>query len=210
MPNDEIARPQTATTPSQRLLDLRLRLCLLLNMRADGGLEIIEGKGRFARSHRRLVAAQLIDVGQRLTVASNEGVAPDLILLHPKTSVLNADQGNELTPVVFDEKNVVVTHLELGRIGYFHRPAINRATEHANRVAGARIALERVVDLKSHEGDNPMLGALPNPLRLEASDFTFENDLCSTNELIKIRRDNSGRTGGEAECEEDRKNENSD
>jgi len=54
-----------------------------------------------------------------------------------------------------------------------------------------------------------MLGALPNPLRLEASDFTFENDLCSTNELVEIRRDNSGRTGGEAECEQDWKNENS-
>ena len=77
-------------------------------MRADGGLKIIEGKRRFARSHRLLVAAQLIDVGQRLTATSNEGVAPSLILLHPKTSVLNADERNELAPVVFDEKNVVV------------------------------------------------------------------------------------------------------
>ena len=132
-----------------------------------------------------------------------------MILLHPKTSVLNADERNELAAVVFDEKNVVVTHLELGRIGYFHRPAINRAAEHANRVAGARIALERVVDLESHEGDNAMLGAFPDPLRLEASDFTFENDLCSTNELVEIRRDNSGRIGDEAEREEDWKNEDS-
>src|SRR4029077_18738061 len=120
-------------------LDLRLRLRLLPNMSADGGLEVIEGKRRFARSHRLLVAAQLIDVSQRLTVASNQGVAASLILLHPETSVLNADEGNELAPIVFDEKNVVVTHLELGRIADFHRPAINRATEHANRVAGARI-----------------------------------------------------------------------
>ena len=54
-----------------------------------------------------------------------------------------------------------------------------------------------------------MFGALPSPLRLEASDLSFENDLCWTNELVEIRRDNSGRTGGEAECEENWKNANS-
>lgn len=210
MPNNEILRPQAATKRRPRLLDLRVRLRLLLNMGANGGLEIIERERRFARSRGRPVAAELIDVGERLTVARDESVAPGLIFLHPETSMLNADKRNELAAVVFDEKDVVITHLELGRIRDFHRPAINRAAEHANRVAGARIALERVVDLESHEGDDAMLGAFSDPLRLEASHFTFENNLCSTNELIEIGRNNSGRVGDETDRKEDWVNEESD
>ena len=132
-----------------------------------------------------------------------------MIFLNTEPSVLYSDERNELAAVIFDEENIVIAQLELGRVGHFHGLAVHRASEHPNGVGRARVALERVVDFEGNESDNAMLGAFANPLRLHPGYLAFENDLRATHEFVEIRRDNRGRVGDQAKREEDGENQES-
>jgi hypothetical protein len=198
-----------ATNWRKRLLDFGFSPGLLEDLGTDSGFEIIEGESSFGLGDSVFLAAELADISQRPPFTSEQGVAAGLIFLHPETSVLDADERDELAAVVFDEKKIVVTRLEFGRIGHFHRLAINRAAEHANGVGGTRFAFERVVDLKGDESDDAVLSAFADPLRLQAGYFSFKDDLRSTDQLVEFRWNDSGRMGDEAERKEDRVNKES-
>ena len=177
-----------------------------MNPTLDGALEILQGDGRFGLRDRFFIGAKLIHIGQGLPLTREEGIATSLIFLHPESAVLNSNKRNELSAIVLDEKNIVITHLELWRIGYLHRPAVHRASQHTDRVVLSRITLQRVHHLESDESNNAMLGPFSNPLRLQPGDFAFENNLRPTDEFIKIRRDNGRRVNDETQGNENGKN----
>ena len=182
------ARPsQTAKAATVRSRILRiLRVCLGLNTALDGALEIIQGEGGFRFRNRFLIGAELAYVGQRLPFARQQCITASLILLHPEPPMLNPNKGNELAAIVLDEKNIVITHLKLRRVGYFHRPAVHRTSQHSDRVVRARATFQRIDYFERDKRDNAMLSAFTDPLRLQSSDFAFENDLSATNQLIKF------------------------
>src|SRR5438477_13091801 len=103
------------------------RVCLRANAVLDGVLEIMQGEGGFGFGDSFFIGAELADVGQRLPLTRQDRITTNLVFLNTKPPVLNSDEWNELAAVVFDEENIVIAQLELGRVGHFHGLAIDRA-----------------------------------------------------------------------------------
>src|ERR1700720_3685965 len=145
--------------------------------------------------------AEMRDVFDRLLFAIRDNLQAAFIRSHVESAMHNADEWDELTAVVLDEKDIFVADPEFRRVAHGHRLASNGATEHANGVRLARITLERLFNLKSDIAHDIALRAFSNTFRFHIGDMALKDNVGFPHKFVEARRNDGG--GGRAahDCE---------
>src|SRR5205085_2598307 len=137
------------------------------------------------------------DIFNWLAFARNDDVATGcFIALKMEPPVSNSDQRHELFEIMFDEKNISVTHRKLRRVAHQHRFISDGTPEHSNRVGRTRLTFDAICDLECDIRLNVTVGALAFPNRFSVRDRALKNELSLLNQLLEGRRNHRGRVRG--------------
>src|SRR5262249_20963286 len=103
---------------------------LRVNFGTDEAFEIIQGERGLIASNAALVSTELVDISQRLAFTGRQNLPAGCVFLHTETPVLNTDQGDELTAIIFDKEQIVIADLKLRCVAHLHRPVANSSPKH--------------------------------------------------------------------------------
>src|SRR5262249_31931745 len=76
------------------------------------------------------VSTSLVTFTQRLAFTGRQNLPAGCVFLHTETPVLNTDQGDELTAIIFDKEQIVIADLKLRCVAHLHRPVANSSPKH--------------------------------------------------------------------------------
>src|SRR4030095_13117819 len=102
----------------------------------------------------------------------------------------DADEGDELSAVVFHKQNVAVANFELGSISYFHCLTTDSTAQHTQSDRRTRIALDAVFYHQRHVTHDVTLRPLTRPFGAHISHAALKDQFGPGNELIEGRWNN--------------------
>ena len=163
----------------------------------DGGEPIPDRGLKTGRRHRRFggracgsFPAETRHVGDRFISITGHRLPARIIMADVKTSMHDADQRNELAPVVFYEQDVFITNRKCRGVGNCHRFAVNCSAKHSHVELATRFALETFLHVEGDVTHDVALRAFADPLRFHLGHLTLKNGFGLVHQLFERRWNN--------------------